>query len=334
MSRNGETVAAFERELAQYCGAFFCVAAANGTVTLQAALVALGVKPGDRIATTPLTHSATTIAILNVGAVPVFCDVNPDTWLKQHEAHAKVAIDVSLYGLHATPGIFDIDDAAQTLRKHNSGAAFTSLSFQASKILSTGEGGALLTNNESYAAAARSYLSLGYDMKPSQARIDPAVIKSPTYERHVRYPAINGRLNDITAAEGLRQLEIADELLANRARAASLYDDAFDTWGDWFTPQHVPDGWTHDYWAYAVAADTPSRAAKLQDAVERHGGERPYGAWLPAYFEPALAHLGRPGLCPTAEDLQTRLVQFQTNNLASAERNATALRRAIQEMET
>src|SRR6185312_7178788 len=114
----------------------------------------------------------------------------------------------------------------------------------------------------------------------------------------------------------------------------------------------VHEGWTHDYWTFAVACDTPERAARLADAMVAHGGERPYPAWRLTYQEPAFAHLGvnqatercsfesgtaldpRPvtvrGLCPVAESLQPRLLQFQTNHLASADRNAAALRKAIE----
>ncbi len=372
MSRNGEVVARFESGLAEYCGARYCVSASNGTVTLSAALVALGVKPGERVATTALTMSATTIAILNVGAVPVYGDVDPHTWVLNIPPASKgeipgfpcivASLPVSLFGLHQPyNGLLCIDDAAQTLRQH-SGGAFTSLSFQASKILSLGEGGALLTNDEGLAERARSYLSLGYRMGASQPRIDSNAIKSSTFERHHSYPAINGRMNDLTAAEGLRALDdsmgysrVSTAKMA-RELAATMYREAIRDC-DWITPQHVPDGWTHSWWTYAVACDTPERANQLADSIVKYKGERPYGCWRLAYQEPALRHLDPGGQCstcgrmkregrfeacpdclilapscPVAESLQPRILQFQTNNLASAEQNATALRRAIEEM--
>jgi perosamine synthetase len=349
MTRNGQTVAAFERELASYCGSSWAIAASNGTVTLQAALVALGVKPGDRVAVPPLTHAATTIAVLNVGAVPVFVDVDPATWLMvRAPADARVLLGVSLYGLHWHGPAQDyrdgkrargergiVDDAAQTLAPFGYGETggypdFKSLSFQASKILSTGEGGALLTNDEELAERARSYLSLGYAMQAGQARIDPHALKSPTFARHVRWPAINGRMNDVTASRGLMMLAKADELKLTRLLSAAHYSGAIAGCA-WLTPQSVPKGWDHDMWSFAVACDTPERALWLADAMERHGGERPYPAWRITYSEIAFRHLAPLGTCPVAENLQPRILQFQCNDLASAERNATALRRAIQE---
>lgn len=340
--KNGSTVAAFEREFAAYVGARYAIALCNGTATLHTALVALGIRPGDRVAVPPLTMSATTIAVLHAGAVPFFGDVHPAMWLlNQTPNFAGACIPVSLYGLPypASDGPKLIDDAAQTLRKH-SGAAFTSFSFQASKILALGEGGMLVTNDEALATRAREFSSLGYRMRADQPRIDPAVIKSPTYERHHSL-GYNYRMNDLTAAEGLIQLAMADALIAERREAAALYRHAI-VGCDWLAPQHVPEGWTHDYWTFAVACDTPERALLLQQSVAEHGGEMPFGCWRLTYREPfwkgrQISMLTWDDMtpsdyrCPVAESLQPRLLQFQTNNLVSAERNATALRTAIEE---
>lgn len=345
--KNGATVAAFERAFAEYVGARYAIALNSGTSTLHTALVALGVKPGDRVAVPPLTMASTTIAVLHAGAVPVFVDVDERTWLMR-AALGRVAVAVSLYGLHypAYPTIA-ADDAAQTLRPHNKGAAFTSYSMQASKILALGEGGMLVTDDEALATRAREFSSLGYRMRADQPRIDPDALKSPTFDRHYSL-GWNYRLSDIVATRGLVYLAEADEFLSDRAHAASFYHEAV-AGCDWLSPQYVPEGWQHDYWTWAVACDTPDRAIKLADEIVRQGGERPYPAWRLTYQEPAFRDVGnaltdwdgftdgqnadkwRPfGICPVAESLQPRLLQMQTNNLASAERNATALRRAIE----
>lgn len=326
--RNGSSVAAFEKEFAQYVGAKYAIALCNGTATLHTAMAALGVRPGDRVAVPPLTMSATTIAVLHAGAVPVFRDVDRDTWLMAYlSPFSPFAVPVSLFGLHfagRARGGSAVDDAAQTLRPHG-GASFTSYSFQASKILALGEGGMLVTNDEALAQAAREFSSLGYRMRADQPRIDPAALKEPTYERHHTL-GWNYRMNDTTAGEGRLLLELAPHLLAQRRDAAAHY--AFAVEGcEWLTPQYVPDGWVHDWWTYAVACDTPERARLLQEAVVRHGGECPYGAWRLTYHEPAFRHLG--GDCPVAESLQPRLLQFQTNGPLRAERNAGALVKAI-----
>ena len=91
----------FEDSFAEYVQAKHAIGLNSGTSTLHTALVALGVKPGDRVAVTPLTMASTTIAVLHAGAVPVFVDVDPDTWLMQKQDGNCQEIVVSLYGLHA-----------------------------------------------------------------------------------------------------------------------------------------------------------------------------------------------------------------------------------------
>lgn len=254
-------------------------------------------------------------------------------------------------------------DAAQTLQPYRlpSGLApsFVSYSFQASKILALGEGGILVTDDEELATRAREFSSLGYRMRADQPRIDPAVLKAPDYTRHHAL-GWNYRMNDLTAAEGLRRLcwpasasprpltnsssRPVDRALEVRRKAAVLYAAALLEC-PWLVAQLVPAGWMHDFWAFAVACDTPARAQWLQEAVVRHGGERPYGAWRLTYHEPAFRdawwlakHVnnwdaeGNPkGLCPVAESLQPRILQFQTNDLEAARRNAGALQAAIVE---
>jgi perosamine synthetase len=367
--KNGEAVALFERAFADYVGARYAIALCNGTATLHTALVSLGVKPGDRVAVPPLTMSATTIAVLHAGAVPEFWDVDPHRWTMEPPGRRVGGMDgppkdgvpgfradapqwvmpVALYGLpvpYLGSGV--VVDAAQTLAMHGN-VAFTSYSFQASKILPLGEGGMLVTNDEELATRAREFSSLGYRMRADQPRIDPATLKSPTYERHHTL-GWNYRMADTVAWQGYSLIQSGeiDRLRRVRLECAALYKDAVQGCG-WLTPQHVPDGWGHDYWAYTVAVRTRTERGDgdphwylLAKSIERHGGERPYAAWRLTYHEPAFRHLRTPDVfaadpwahcaCPVAEDLQPRLMQFQTNNLASAEKNAGALRKAIREL--
>ena len=346
-------VAEFERAFADYVGAAYAIALCNGTSTLHTALVALGVKPGDPVAVPPLTMSATTIAVLHAGAVPVFCDVDPDTWLMDlaPDFWDMHKVTVSLYGLH-THFMNDafklvVDDAAQTLRRHIGGknggvrdywGHFTSYSFQASKILALGEGGMLVTNDEELAVRAREFSSLGYRMRADQPRIDSRVIRDPAYERHHTL-GWNYRMSEHVAKMGKVCLDQiggsgvtpVEAWRSRRVKCAGYYRDAV-AGCPWITPQHVPPGWTHDYWCYAVALEHRDLWHPFVDAIERHGGERPYAAWRLTYQEPAFRHLAEDGCCPVAEDLQPRLAQFQTNDLESAHKNADAVACAIREV--
>lgn len=317
---NGSVVATLEREFAQYVGADFAIALCNGTATLHTALVALGVKPGDRVAVPPLTMASTTLAVLHTGAVPLFVDVDPATWVMLPTQGLRMP--VSLYGLWCGDGgIGSVDDAAETLNPHK-GAAFTSYSFQASKILSAGEGGMLVTNDGSLAAKARQFRDLGY---PDNAR---ANMKSPDCVRHTVI-GWNYRMSDAQAQLVLDQLPHADELLARRRYAAQCYRQAIQ--GYPVTPQTVPEGWTHSYWTYAIACASRPAADRLQAAIVEAGGETPYRAWRITYLEPAFTHLAPPGTCPVAEDMQPRILQLQTNHrdAAESEHAAECLTRAL-----
>jgi perosamine synthetase len=322
----GRMVARLEEAFARYVGAKHAIAMTNGTVTLQVALMTLPEQWAGEWAVTPLTMSATTAALVAAGMRPVFRDVDPRTWLREG------AYSVSLFGLSMLSG--GIEDAAQRLGRHCSAAMFTSYSFQSSKHISSGEGGMLVTNDNELAARARSFASLGYDLSAS-SRIDRMAIRDPEAIRHVRF-GINARMNDVTAAVVLAQLEFADELLAERAACADLYRQAHQGCS-WLTPQHVPDGATHTWWCYPllmadVYCPQPDAWRGVADRIVKFGGEKPYACWRLTYNEPAYKHLKPEGGCPVAESIQPRLLLFQTNDLTAAEKNAEALRRTIREL--
>lgn len=328
--RNTGAVGAFEEAFAQFVGAKFAVSCVNGTATLHTALVALGLRPGDTVSVPCITMASTTIAVLHAGAIPEFVDVDPETWLMQRSS-SDYAIPVSLFGLcppHAYSA-HSIDDAAQTLRRHGP-SAFSSYSFQASKIISTGEGGMLVTDSLELAAKAREFGSLGYRMDAKQPRIDSATLKSPTFNRHHSL-GWNYRMAPVVAEEGLKQLAKAEQLLAERKEAAGLYGMAISGC-TWMRPQCVPEGWQHDNWCFAVALESEELWQPFVESICSHGGERPYACWRVTYQEPAFRHLAPDGTCPNAESLQPRLVQFQTNNIKSAEKNADAVSLAIREI--
>lgn len=335
--KNGEEVAAFERAFAARVGAKYAIALCNGTATLHTALAALQINPWEPVSVPPLTMSATALAVRHANGVPEWTDVDPDTWL-MNPPLPGLAIPVGLYGLNPRldwPGVDIVLDAAQTLASHDSRHRFTSYSFQASKILSLGEGGMLVTDDAALAGRARAFSSLGYRLAPDQPRIDPATLKHPTYLRHERL-GWNYRMNDLTADAGLRALDHVSTSLIQRATAAGYYADAVRG-HSWLRPQVVPEGWAHDYWTYAVALARPDLWEPFVGLVERHGGERPYAAWALSYDEPVFAlgsrSVSRETRCAVAESLQPRLVQFQTNRVGDAERNADAVRKAIRDLE-
>ena len=177
----------------------FAISFMNGTCTMHAALEAAGVGPGDEVIVPPLTMSSTTFVVLQAHAVPVFADVDPDTFQidpasirERVTSRTKAIIPVALYGLSP-----DMDAIMQIAKEHNlvviedDAEAITntykgkkigtighisSFSFQSSKHLTSGEGGMIVTNDETLANNIRRFNSLGYAGVGSRKR---TIIKTP-----------------------------------------------------------------------------------------------------------------------------------------------------------
>src|SRR5947209_10556252 len=168
----GPEVAAFEREFAEHCGARHCVGVANGTDAITIALRALGVKPGDEVVLPSFTFYATAEATVNAGAVPVFCDIDPATFCVTPEMvrraltpRTTAIVPVHLFG-RLTPDLGDLGlpvlaDAAQAVGASRNGTGIGGLAdaatvsfFPSKNLPCLGDGGAIVTNDDSIAEAA------------------------------------------------------------------------------------------------------------------------------------------------------------------------------------
>ena len=363
-------VTALEKKFADKFQVNHAVAMVNGTCTLHIALEAAGVGIGDEVICPPLTMSSTSLAVLMANAVPVFADVDPETFLLSPESvrkkitvRTKAIIPVALYGL--TPdydeimkiageyGLTVIEDNAQCFEGTYKGRLagglghMASFSFQTSKHMTCGEGGMLITNDDELALKIRRYSGLGYaGITPGKGRITRDEIQDPEYERHLVL-GWNYRMSDLCGAVALGQLERLDELVGARVRAAGHLLEAVEGC-TWLKPQKVPEGSRHVYWCLPLLLDTEKVGwREFRGKFMELGGDGIYGAWKLSYMEPAFrnhAFLGReklveafgdypygPGLCPVAEDLQPRILQFKTDywKEADAVRQADILRKTI-----
>lgn len=343
-------VVRMEQAFAKRFGMKHAIAMVNGTATLHGALEAIEIRPGDEVICPPLTMSSTSLAILQANATPVFADVDKDTFLVTPETVEKVITNktkaimpVSLYGL--SPNITGmmklakkhnlvvIEDNAQCyLGKENGKLTGTigdmaSYSFQSSKHITSGEGGIVITNNDDYALKLRRYTGLGYaSISLGKARITKDDIQDPNYDRHISL-GWNYRMSDLCGAVILAQIERMDELVEMRLIAARHFVAAVKK-VEWLQPQLVPEGFRHSYWTYVVkiTSDHVNWYEFRKKYIEL-GGDGIYSAWKLSYLEPAFLNksfLGREkfiseniqytrGLCPVAEELQPKLLQFKTN---------------------
>jgi len=291
-------------------GVKHAIAHSNGTVTMHAGLLAAGIKPGDEVIVPPLTMASTSFAVLNCYAVPVFADVDADTFVIDAESirkkitpKTKAIIPVSLYGLSP-----DMDKIMAIAKEHNlvvlednaqcflgyyhgkvvgSHGDMASYSFQSSKHMASGEGGMLTTNDDELADKIRKYNSLGYaGVSATQVKITKEDIQNPDYTRHVQH-GFNFRISELCAAVALGQLERLEELVAVRVNAAKGYDAIASQYKS-VKAQRTPEGYVNSYWTYAFTlADPAIDWHDFKKVYKSHGGDNFYAAWKLTYQEPA-----------------------------------------------
>lgn len=352
-----QMVTRLEKRFAEQFQVKHAIAMVNGTATLHMALEAAGVGPGDEVICPPLTMSSTAIAALHANAVPVFADVDRDTFLitadsirKAMTNRTKAVITVSLYGLAPEMEeimglarenhLFVIEDNAECYGAYQNGKLvgtfghMASYSFQSSKHLTAGEGGMVITDDDDLADRLRRYSGLGYaGIDSRKGRITKDDIQSPDYERHVVL-GWNYRMADLCAAVGLGQVERLEELVEVRRRAAAYYQEQAEGCG-WLHPQRVKEGNVHSYWTYVMRLDTEKVSwHRFRNQYMEFGGDGIYAAWKLSYQEPMFQKkrfLNREKLgiydqcaydrvhCKNAEFLQPRLLQFKTNYYSDEE---------------
>ncbi|HCX29599.1 MAG TPA: DegT/DnrJ/EryC1/StrS family aminotransferase [Blastocatellia bacterium] len=312
-----QTVGELERRFAEYHGAKYGIATANGTVSLEIALIACGIRPGDEVIVPPITFVASATAIARVGAVPVFVDVDPQTINLNPEA-VEEAINErtrAIVLVHFAGCPADLDRFTELCERHNlvliedcahaHGAAwkgrrvgsfgqFGSFSFQASKNMTAGEGGILTTNNAELAESARSISNQG-------RRTGGA------WYEHVTL-GTNARLTGFQAALLLRQLERLPRQVATRMeRAACLREGLKEIGGLAPTPEPLDERVTaHGYHLFSMRLDEGAfdnaPRSRVIEALQAEGLPVTSGYPHPIYRNELFkqhAHIVHP--CPEAE---------------------------------
>lgn len=359
-----------EKSFAERFKVKYAIGHCNGTATLHVALMACGVGAGDEVIVPALTMSSTSIPVVLCGAVPVFADSEKDTFEISAESiekcvtpKTKAIIAVSLYGLAPDydkildickkHNLFLIEDNAECFLGEYKGKLvgefgnFASFSFQASKHITSGEGGMLITNNEQLADEARRLNCLGYaGVSAKQGKITRDDIQDPNYSRHLSF-GYNYRMSEIQAACALGQLERAEELVQRRIDVARLFDEAIEGHLS-VKKQYEPAGYKNSYWTYCLVLDTDHPESdwyRFRNLFRKNGGDGYYAAWKLSYNEPAYQEIlqSRPEVwqtydeccCPVAEYLQRRMIQLRTNywDIAEAKRQAAILEQTLSEYE-
>jgi UDP-2-acetamido-2-deoxy-ribo-hexuluronate aminotransferase len=288
----GPEVAELESLLAARTGSKHCISCASGTDALLLAMMALGIGSGDEVITAPFTFFATGEMIALLGATPVFVDIDPETYnidpAKIEAAitpRTKAIMPISLYGqcadfdpineIAAKHHLPVIEDAAQsfggTYKGRQSGNLSTigCTSFFPSKPLGCyGDGGASFTNDDELARRMLELRNHGQDRRYHHTRI-----------------GINGRLDTIQAAVLLAKLEIFDEELAARHRAAAAYNELLK---DVVQTPIVREGYTSPFAQYTIAVD--DRDA-VQQALQQSGIPAAVHYPVPLHLQPVFADM-------------------------------------------
>lgn len=299
----GNEVRNFETAFAQYCGTRFAVATCNGTVALHTALLASGIGPGDRVLTTPFTFAATVAAILHCGAIPVFADIDErtlnicpramHTLVREHQP--KAAIIVHLFGIPcAMEQIMQLADSYRfTLLEDCAqahGAEFhgkcvgtfghaAAFSFYATKNMTTGEGGMLVTDDEELYYRARLLINHGSKDK---------------YKHEVI--GYNYRMTEIAAAIGLAQLrKLPGFTKARQANAARLTECLAGMKS--ITAPVVPAGAEGVFHHYTIRS---TQREQLRQRLEQAGVQSGIYYPVPLHLQPVFARYASVSL-PASE---------------------------------
>jgi UDP-2-acetamido-2-deoxy-ribo-hexuluronate aminotransferase len=297
----GPEVTELEARLAQYTGARHCITVASGTEALVISLMALGIKPGDEVITTPFSFIATAEAIVLLGATPVFvdidratCNLDPSLIEAKVTPRTRAIMPVSLFGqpadmdeinaIAARHGLAVIEDAAQSFGANYRGKKSCNLStigctsFFPSKPLGCyGDGGAIFTSDDELAGAMREIRVHGQSRRYVHTRI-----------------GVGGRMDTLQCAIVLAKLERFEWELEQRAKVAARYDALLS--GRIGLVGRSAER-TSVYAQYTVVIDERER---VRETLHAAGIPTAVHYPVPMHMQPAYAHLSTPDCCPVA----------------------------------
>jgi perosamine synthetase len=309
ISSAGRFIDEFEQKWAAYCGRQYGVAVSNGTTALQLAVACLDLEPGDEVIVPTFTIISCALAVVYNGGVPVLVDSDPGTWCmevsdiqRKITSRTRAIMPVHIYGhpvdmdavvrLAETHGLSIVEDAAEvhgaeylsgrdgeqpTWRRCGSFGAVSCFSFYANKLITTGEGGMLLTDDRTIAERARSLRNLCFQ---------------PTRRFLHENLGFNFRLTNLQAALGLAQLGRIDEIVARKRWMGAAYNRGLNGLSGLQLPVEEP--WARNvYWMYGVVLTKDARmdALTFAKALRECGVEtRPF--FLGMHEQPAFHSRG------------------------------------------
>ncbi len=321
----GPKVEELEHTLAALTGAAYAVAVSNGTAALHCACIAAGIGPGDEVITTPLTFAASANCALYCGARPVFADVDPETYNidpASIEAHitertkAVVAVDFTgqavkikeIRDICDRHHLIFIEDAAHSVGTMYDGkpvgslADMTCFSFHPVKTVTSGEGGAITTNDDRL--YRKLVLAHTHGIEHDEAYMEEAPHEGPWYYEQVSL-GYNYRMTDFQAALLLSQLSKLERFKARRKEIVNRYNEAFGRIPELILQQEIPESDTCRH-LYIIRPDLTKLTCTRRQFFDAMSAENVQCQvhYVPVYWFPYYRHLGyEKGLCPAAEEI-------------------------------
>ncbi|HEY6968026.1 MAG TPA: DegT/DnrJ/EryC1/StrS family aminotransferase [Candidatus Angelobacter sp.] len=323
ISSTGPEVQRFENDFADFIGADYAISTSNGTTALHLALTGLGIGPGDEVIVPDLTFIASAATIAQTGATPVFADVSRADWnitveevLRKRTPRTRAVLPVHLYGnpadceaiAEAVPDLLMIEDAAEACgasrngRKTGTFGTAGAFSFYANKVITTGEGGMVVTGDRQLAERLR--VLRGHGMAPDRKYFHPEL-------------GFNYRMTALQAAIGRSQLQRIDTVLALKRKIASWYEERL---------AEIPQIELHAastpekegvYWMYSILLPDSATRERVMDALAEDRIEtRPF--FLPMSTLPPFRQQSAEGL-PVSLDLSRRGMNLPSSPLLTEE---------------
>lgn len=322
ISSKGKFIDQFESSFSRYCGAKYGVATTSGTTALHLALATLGIENSDEVIIPTFTMIAAANAVTYTGAKPVLVDSEPDTWnIDVNKIEEKVTkktkaiIVVHTYGHPVDMGplldlaedheLYVVEDAAEAHGAEFKGKKVGTLgdigcfSFYANKIITTGEGGMLITSNMELAEKARMLRDQAFEKKRRFWH---------------RYVGFNYRLTNLQAAIGLAQIDKIDQFVETRRRNAHLYNSLLKEIEGITLPPEA--NWAKNvYWMYSILIEASFGVSRdeLMRRLEENGIETRH-FFYPIHVQPVYHKNYRGEKYPVAEELSQKGINLPSGN--------------------
>lgn len=328
----GPKINELEKGLTEYTGARYAVAVSNGTAALHCACMAAGIGAGDEVITTPITFAASANCALYCGARPVFADIDMNTYSidpESIEAHitkktkAVVAVDFTGQAVKIREirkicdkyNLIFIEDAAHSIGTNYNGrpigslADMTCFSFHPVKTVTSGEGGAVTTNDKEF--YKKLVLAHTHGITHEEEQMEGVPHEGPWYYEQVSL-GYNYRMTDFQAALLLSQLKKLEKFAARRKEIVKKYDEAFRLIPEILIQKEIPESDTCRH-LYIIRLNIERLTCTRRQFFDAMAAENVQCQihYVPVYWFPYYQHLGyKKGLCPNAEEIYKGIISI------------------------